>query len=368
LEKLLPNPQLNKIVLYKPGKSIDEVQKELGLKNVIKLASNENPFGTSPKVKESIIDFLNNIHRYPDPNCINLRKKLSEKLKVHFNEIIIGNGSDEIIELIFKAYINKGDEILSCFPTFSYYKIAAEQTFGTFREIPLNNYKFNLSGLANSINNKTKIIIICNPNNPTGTYVSKVELTSFLKSIPSNILVVLDEAYFEFFEKGKEVNGIVLIKEFKEKNIIVLRTFSKIYGLASLRIGYGISKIEIIENLNKVRQPFNVNGIAQIAAIAAIEDENFIVETYENNLKCKKILYEFFDKLKIFYLPSQTNFIFFDPEIDNELVFNELLKRGIIIRSLKSFGYKTALRISIGSEKETNLFLENFEKVYYYLR
>ena len=368
MNKLIPNPQLNYIASYKPGKSIDEVKKELGIKDVIKLASNENPFGTSIKVFKAITDYFYNIHRYPDPHCIKLKNVLSEKLNILKDEIIIGNGSDEIIEMIFKAYIGKEDEILTCFPTFQYYKIAASQTFGEFREIPLKEYKFDIQGLLSSINKNTKIIILCNPNNPTGTYIDSKSLKNFIKELPERILLIIDEAYFEFFEKDKIVDGVKFIKLFPEKNIIILRTFSKIYGLASLRLGYGISKIEIIENLNKVRQPFNVNGVAQVAGIAALEDEDFFIKTYENNLKCKKILYNFFEKLNVFYLPSQANFIFFDPKIDNDLIFNELLKRGVIIRSLKSFGYETALRVSIGNEKEINLFLENFEKVYYNLK
>ena len=363
-----PNPQLNRIIEYKPGKSLEELQRELGISNAIKLASNENPFGASTKAIEAIKNFLNKIHIYPDSHCVNLREKLSKKLNVNFEEIIIGNGSDEIIELIFKAYIGKHDEILSCFPTFAYYKIAAQQTFGEYKEIPLKNYTFDLKNLLESINKKTKIIIICNPNNPTGTYVSNEELYKFLDKIPEHILVIIDEAYFEFFDKDKVVNGIKFIKKFPNKNIIILRTFSKIYGLAALRVGYGISKKEIISNLNKVRQPFNVNGVAQIAAFSALDDEDFLLKTYNNNLKCKKILYEFFQKHQIFYLPSQTNFIFFDPKIDNEKFFNEMLKRGVIIRSLRSFGYQTALRVSIGTEEEISIFLENFEKLYYYLK
>ena len=252
---LKPNPQLKNIISYKPGKSVEELQKELGIKKAIKLASNENPFGTSQRVREAIKNYLKNIHIYPDSHCVSLKEKLSSKLNVDYSQIIIGNGSDEVIELIFKAYIDKNDEILTCYPTFQYYKIAAQQTFGTFKEIPLKNYCFDLKGLLDSIDKKTKIIIICNPNNPTGTYIENKQLYDFVKKIPENVLLIIDEAYFEFFEKDKIVDGVEFVKNFSEKNIIILRTFSKIYGLASLRIGYGISKPEIINNLNKVRQP-----------------------------------------------------------------------------------------------------------------
>ncbi len=358
---LKPNNYLERIIPYKPGKSLEEVQKKLKLKKVIKLASNENPFGPSPKALELIKKYLNSIHRYPDSNCLKLREKLSINLKTDLEEIIVGNGSDEILDLVFKAYIKEKDEILTCSPTFQYYKISAYQTPGDFREIPLKDYTFDCDSLLNSIKENTKIIIICNPNNPTGTYIPYDSLKEFIKNLPENVLLIIDEAYFEFYEKDKTVNSIDFVKIFPEKSILVLRTFSKIYGLASLRIGYGIGKKEIINNLNKVRQPFNVNGIAQIAAIGALEDKDFLELTYNNNLENKKILYNFFKELNIFYLPTQTNFIFFDPGVDNNKIFNELLKYGVIIRSLKSFGYKTALRISIGTKEEIELFMEKFK-------
>jgi len=363
-----PNPYLNQIELYKPGKSIDEVKKNFNLKKIVKLASNENPFGISEKVKEVILKNLNELHRYPDGNCIELREKLSEKLNVDIDEIIVGNGSDEIIDLTIKAYCNRKDEVLSCYPTFSYYRISAKAFGIKFREIPLANFKFDLIGLLKNITEKTKIIFICNPNNPTGTYLTFKELSEFIDKLNDKILVVIDEAYFEFYEKEKIVNGIEFIKKFPEKNILILRTFSKIFGLAGLRVGYGISKKEIIENLYKVKSPFNVNKLAQVCAIQALEDRNFLKKVYENNLTQKKKLYKFFDSLNIDYLQSQTNFIFFDPKIDNELLFNELLKKGVIIRSLRSFGYSTAMRISIGLEDEIKFFIENFKNVYYYLK
>ncbi len=363
---VLPNKYLNDIQKYIPGKSIEEVKKEFNLKEVIKLASNENPFGFSKNVINAINKFSKNLNRYPDGYAKDLKEKLSKKLNIGISNLIIGNGSDEIIDLVIKAYLSKNDEVLTCFPTFSYYKISAKSFGVKFKEIPLKNYKFNVEGLLNSINPRTKLIIICNPNNPTGTFLNYDELTYLIENT-KNILILIDEAYFEFYDEDKKVDGVELIKRFKNKDIIILRTFSKIYGLAGLRIGYGISKREIIENLHKVKPPFNVNYLAQISAIEALEDESFITKVYKNNLICKKKLYDFFNSLKIFYLPSQANFVFFDPKIDNEIVFYELLKEGVIIRSLKSFGFETALRVSIGLESEINIFVEKFKKVFYKL-
>ena len=348
---------------YEPGKTIEEIKKEYKLDNIIKLASNENAFGTSPKAIQALKNFSEKAYLYADGSCSELKSKISEKYEISDENIVTGNGSNEIIELIYRTFTDKGDKIISCLPTFSFYKIAAETTFGEYINIPLKNYKFDLDAIEERIDNKTKIIIICNPNNPTGTIVEKDKLERFLKNVSNNVLVVLDEAYIDFACKDKVFNTIEFLKENNEKNIIVLRTFSKIYGLAALRIGYGISNKWIISCLNRVRQPFNVNGFAQVAAIAALDDNDFLNKTLKGIEKGKKYIYREFENLGVEYLESSTNFIFFKLNYDNDLIFKKFLEKGVIIRSLKSFGYNNALRVTVGTEFENRRFIDTLKSI-----
>ena len=348
---------------YEPGKTIEEIKREYNLENIVKLASNENSFGTSPKAVEAIKNYAEKAYLYADGSCFKLKEKISKKLNISFEQLIIGNGSNEIIELILRTFIDKGDKIISCFPTFSFYRICAETTFGSYLDVPLLNYLFDLNKIYENIDSSTKVIIICNPNNPTGTVVGKNEFESFIDNIPDDLLVVLDEAYIEFVQENKRIDAVKLIEKYPNKNIIILRTFSKIYGLASLRIGYGISNEKIVNYLNRVRQPFNVNGFAQIAALAALEDSDFLEKTLNGVKKGKEYIYKEFNRLKIDYLESETNFIFFKLNYNNEEVFKKFLKKGIIIRSLKSFGYDNALRVTIGTMEENKKFIDELENI-----
>ncbi len=358
-----PAINIQKIEPYKAGLTIEEVKKKYNLKKIIKLASNENSFGPSPKVIEKLKNFSQKAYIYPDGNSSLLKEKISSNIGLKSYNIILGNGSNEIIELIYRTYLNSGDKIISCYPTFSFYKICASTTNAKFLEVPLLNYKFNLNGILNNIDNKVKIVIICNPNNPTGTIVENFELETFIKEMPDNVLIVLDEAYIEFVNKNKNLDSINIIKKYPEKSIIILRTFSKLYGLASLRIGYGISNKIIIDHLNRVRQPFNVNGFAQVAALEALNDieyANFVINKINEG---KKFIYSEMEKLNVDFIQSETNFIFFKLNRDNNYIFDEFLKRGVIIRSLKSFGYNKALRVTIGTQEENKIFIDVLKEI-----
>ncbi len=346
---------------YKPGKPIEEVQRELNLKEVIKLASNENPFGCSLFVKKAIEKEAVNINRYPDGRVFYLRKELSKFLSVNPDEIIFGNGSNEIIDLIGRTFLKEGDEVLSFKYSFVVYKLVTQLSGGIFKEVDVeDDLSRNLNKLLEAITPKTKIIFIDNPCNPTGFANLKEEMDDFIKKVPEDVIVVIDEAYFEYGKEHGLPNGIHYVFPInpeipKNKNVIVLRTFSKAYGLAGLRIGYGISKKEIIDILERVRQPFNVNHLAQIGAVEALKDQKFVDFSVSKNEKGKEQLYEGLERLNIHFYPTFGNFILFKIQNGDE-VYDRLLKKGIIVRP--AFGMENHLRVSIGTEQENKKFLE----------
>ena len=273
---------INSIKPYIPGKPIDEVKKELGLEDIIKVASNENPLGISPKARQSIIDNISECYRYPDGGCWRLREKLSSYLGVDKEEIIIGNGSNEIIEFIVKGFIEQGDSVLSSQYAFLVYPILTKVCNGEYIEAPAKNFRFDLEAISKRITRRTKIIFLANPNNPTGTYFTMSEFESFLENAPPHVVICLDEAYFDFVTASDCPNGL---NYFRRGNIVVLRTFSKAFGLAGFRVGYGVASKELISYFNKIRQPFNVNAVAQCAAFSVLDDADYI----ENS---KKIVQE----------------------------------------------------------------------------
>ena len=355
------NPKILNITPYQPGRPIEEVKRQLGLKEVIKLASNENPLGPSPMAVKAIKDALGKINRYPEGGCFYLRQALSKKLKVCPENLIFGNGSDELIDIIIKAFCREGEEILTSEVTFLEYKIIAQQNGRLARTVPLKDFKYDLSALRKNIGPKTRVIFIANPNNPTGSYVHKKEVEDFLLSLPENILVVFDEAYFEFVDQ-KDFPDVLKYIE-KGKNVMILRTFSKIYGLAGLRIGYGIAKKEFIRYLERCRQPFNVNLLAQAAAQAALSDADFVKKSKKIATEGKKYLYQSLKKIGIEYIPSATNFILLNLRQDGIEVFKKLLKQGVIVRDMYQYGLKNFIRVTIGTEKENRKFVVTLKKV-----
>ncbi|ACO04759.1 MAG TPA: histidinol-phosphate transaminase [Persephonella sp.] len=356
---------LKNIQTYKPGKPVEEVKRELGLKEVIKLASNENPFGCSLSVKRAVEREAVNINFYPDGGAYYLREALSDFHSVEPDQIIFGNGSNEIIDMIGRVFLSDGSEALAFEGSFVVYKLVTEISGGIFREIPLEcDLSRDLNKIFDYITERTKVIFIDNPCNPTGFANKKEEFESFLKDLPDNILLVLDEAYFEYAKEHGVPDGINYIRrinpDIPEKNIIVLRTFSKVYGLAGLRIGYGISNREIIEVLEKVRQPFNTNHLAQVAALEALKDQDFVRFSVEMNEKGKLQIYEGLERLDVHFIPSYGNFVMFKVD-DGERVYKELMKKGVIVRP--AFGFDNYLRVSIGREDQNKIFLEKLGEI-----
>jgi len=341
---------------YQGGKPIDELARELGLKNITKLASNENPLGVSPAVKEAVFNSLSSINRYPDGNCFELKKAIAEKLAVKPDMVSLGNGSNELLELIARVFVSKKtDEVIFSQYAFVVYPLVTQALGATAKVSPANNYGHDLNSMLSLISENTKLIFVANPNNPTGTLLSDDELHSFLNKVPNDISVVLDQAYFEYL--NIEDNAINWLKEFD--NLIITRSFSKAYGLAGLRVGYSVCSPLIADFINRVREPFNVNSTAQVAAIAALSDDDHLRDSVEVNTQGYEQLTNGFDSLKLKYIPSHANFI--AVEFNNAMnIYNNLLKEGVIVRPVEMSGY---LRISIGTADENDHLLSALKKV-----
>jgi len=348
---------------YIPGKPIEEVRREEGLREVIKLASNENCLGPSPRALDAIRKNLKNINRYPDSSSFYLRKKLARRLKVSEDSLIFGNGSDEIIGMAVRTFVNEGDECIIAKPTFLIYEIVSQAQNAKVKLVPLtDDLRHDLKNMKRNVTEKTKIVFIANPDNPTGTYVTKNELDEFLKGLPGGVIVFLDEAYFEFADHGYKdyPNGLDYLER---PGLIIARTFSKVYGLAGLRIGYGISNPEVISYMEKTREPFNVNSLAQAAALAALDDRAFLKKTLVHVGREKRFLYAAFKKMGLGYVKSATNFIVADVGQDSKAVFNKLLKAGVIVRDMKAWGFDSYIRVTIGTRKENRKFVEALRKI-----
>ncbi|MGI6435793.1 MAG: histidinol-phosphate transaminase [Syntrophomonadaceae bacterium] len=354
-------PQIFNLKEYVAGKPIAEVKRELGLDDVIKMASNENPLGPSPLAIQAVMEHLGEMHFYPDGSCRDLKEKLASRLQINPDCLIIGNGSDEILKLIATAFINPGDEVILPQPTFSEYEFCATVMGAVCRPVPLVNNTHDLTGMLGAINAKTKLIFICNPNNPTGTVVSAAALDEFMDRVPQDILVVIDEAYSEYVENPDYGSGQLLLG--KRPQTIILRTFSKLYGLAALRLGYGIGNPAIISALGRVKEPFNVNSLAQHAGMAALDDEKHIAQSLGLNRSGKDYLYQALAALGLAYTPTEANFIFVDTGQDAGQVFQGMLRLGVIIRSCDVFGCPTAIRVTIGTAEQNQRFVAALQSV-----
>ncbi len=340
--------QLKYIRAYQPGKPIEEVKRSLRLKEVYKLASYEIPF--SPfYISRAIKDELKNINRYPESSSFYLLHKLAANLKVNPGQLVFGNGSDELIVLALKAFLEKGDEVIVSYPTFLIYEIQAKIAGAKVLRVPAVSLRYDLKKIAQRTTSKTKIIFIANPDNPTGTYLTHREVEQFLNKISRQVLVFFDEAYFEFAPEDFP-RSLKFLQ--KRGNVIITRTFSKAYGLAGLRIGYGITTKEIAAVLNKIREPFNINRFAQVAALAALENKSFLDKVINYTKKEKEYLYEELAKRGISFIKSATNFILINWGLDAEKLYSYLLRKGIIIRPLESWGLAGYLRVTLGSHKE----------------
>jgi histidinol-phosphate aminotransferase len=347
------------LIPYAPGKPIEEVEREIGISNSIKLASNENPLGPSLQALEAMRQKLALLHLYPDGDCFYLKRGLTAKLNVTSEQLIFGNGSNEIIELAIRTFMRAGDEAVMACQAFVVYKLVVQAVGGISREVPLRNFTHDLEAMGAAIGPRTRIVFLANPNNPTGTIYRRASWEAFLKQVPSDVLIIVDEAYFEYVEAADYPNSLEYHQQ--GKALLTLRTFSKLYGLAGLRIGYGIADKEIISLMHRVRQPFNVNAPAQWGALAALDDREHVRRSLENNRQGLDYLSAEFARLGIEYVPSHANFILLRVG-QAEDVFNRLLAQGIIVRPMAGYQFPEYLRVTIGTMDENRKFLDGLKK------
>lgn len=358
--KQLARRNIASVASYVPGKPIEETKRQLRLKEIIKLASNENPLGVSPKAKEAMKKAISGVNRYPDSLGFYLKEKLAEFLRVNTGNVVLGNGSDELIDIVIKTFVEEDENIITSDVTFLEYEIIAKVNNRKITRVPLKYFKYDLEAIKRKIDKKTKLIFIANPNNPTGTYVTKYEFEDFLRNIPSGVIVVLDEAYEAFIDVDDFPSGI---NYFRKHNVIALKTFSKAYGLAGLRIGYALANQEFCASMEKVRQPFNTNSLAQAGALAALDDKDFLRRTKENNADGKIYFYRQLSGLGLSYPSSVANFILVDVGKDGVTVFKEMLNYGVIVRDMKQYGLKNFIRVTVGTKKENERFIKILKKV-----
>jgi histidinol-phosphate aminotransferase len=350
--KYLGRKGISDIKPYIPGKPVQEVKRELGLQDVIKLASNENPLGPSPLAMKAMREAVEHIHLYPDAESCELGNALSETLGVPADHLIFGNGGEEIITLIGKAFVNEGEPCVIPHPTFDAYETVVRIMGGVVCFSDLTEYRINLDDMARRIDEETKLVFICNPMNPTGTIVARDELNSFLGKIPPETLVVLDEAYCHFVSDPGYPDGIEYVR--RGTNVIVLRTFSKVYGLGGIRIGYGVSKPELIHLLRQVKEPFNVNVLAQVGALAALRDQEHLEKTVTLIHRERDFLYGELSGMGLKFIPTEANFIFINVGGDSTVLFQRMLERGIVVRPGTVWQLPHFIRLTIG-KREQNL-------------
>jgi histidinol-phosphate aminotransferase len=354
-------PGLANVPIYTPGKSIDSVRRQYQLDRIYKLASNENPLGASETVNTVLKDALNSLYRYPDAGGIALRSKLAEMHNRNIDNILLGNGSAELIDLICRAFVNAGDEVLTSEYSFEKYYISTLLMEGKPVHAKMENFTYDLRAMAEHITAKTKVIFIANPNNPTGTYVSADQLTAFIDLVPPGVIVVLDEAYYEYARQYADYpDGL----NFNQKNIIVLRTFSKAYGLAGLRMGYLLAPAALARQIAHTREAFNTNALGQLAALTALDDQAHIAQSIELNEAEKQRLYDAYEQMNIHYYPSATNFILIKVNPNGKALGDKLLEKGIIVRPLANYGLNHHIRVSIGLPQENDFFISALKAVY----
>lgn len=347
---------------YPPGKPIEEVQREYGIPCVIKLASNENLYGPSPRVLSALRQKLKQINYYPDANVYVLTQTLAKKLRVKPTNLIFGNGTDELILLIALTFLESSDNIVISKNAFIRYKMAAQVMGVPWKAVPMLNFCHNVEALLAAVDAQTRAIFLDNPNNPLGTCIGSKELEYLLQNLPQTVLLIVDEAYREFVSRRDYHHRSVEFLS-KHPNLVLLRTFSKVYGLAGLRIGYAIANEEVISAINRVRPPFNVNSLAQAAALAALDDDAYIKQVAKNIVAQRKWLSKELRKLGLKFLPSETNFITIEMNSDSTMIAESLMKKGIIVRPLAGFGLKNYIRVTIGKPEHNQAFLKALKEI-----
>lgn len=344
---------------YVPGKPIEELQRQYGVRDVIKLASNENPMGPSKAALAAVAKASKEMTRYPDGNGYALKMALAEKLQLAPEQITLGNGSNDVLELMARAFAGKGDEVVFSEHAFAVYPLATKAIGATGVAVPAKDYGHDLDAMFEAINSRTKLVFIANPNNPTGTWVEPAEILAFLEKVPEQVLVVLDEAYVEYLEQQDE--AVAWLQDYH--NLVITRTFSKAYGLAGLRIGYALSHPEVADLLNRIRQPFNANSLAQAAAVAALGDQAYLQQSRELNQAGMKQLIAGFEQMSLDYIPSKGNFITANVQTNAAEVYDDLLYEGVIVRPVAGYGLPQHLRVSIGTASENERFIEALANV-----
>ena len=363
----LATPGVQGLQPYVPGKPVSELEREYGIRNAVKLASNENPLGPSPAVLEALRGEFNDLARYPDGNGFVLKAALADKLGVEPDGITLGNGSNDVLELVARAFLTPQSSAVFSAHAFAVYPIVTQAIGARSRVVPAHDgsrgprFGHDLESMLKAITDDTRVVFVANPNNPTGTWVNKDSLRHFVECVPETVIAVIDEAYFEYVEEADYPNSMHWISEFP--NLLVTRTFSKAYGLAALRVGYGVSQSAVADILNRVRQPFNVNSFSQVAAVAALKDNAHLAESVRVNRDGMQQLVQGLDALKLDYIPSAGNFISVDVGRNPGQVYNALLREGVIVRPVDNYGMPGYLRVSIGLEKENQRFLESLEQV-----
>ena len=357
--KKLVNKVIDVLSPYEPGKPIEDLERELGIKNAVKLASNENPVGPSPKIVESIEKIVKETHRYPDGNATRLKAKISRKFNILENQVTVGNGSNDIIEFVARSFLGPNDSAVYSEHAFAVYPLVVRAVGAMGIEVPAKNFSHDLEAMLDSIEENTKLIFIANPNNPTGSFIEQSELLNFLEKVPEEIIVLLDQAYFDYSSFETSDLEFDVLERFP--NLVISRSFSKAYGLAGFRVGYSVSSIEIADYLNRVRQPFNANSLALYAAEIALDDDQFIKKCLELNFEQKQILFNGLQASGFECLPSRANFISFDCGEDSNDAFNKLLLEGVIVRSLRVYKMPNFLRVSVGLPEENLTFLEKIK-------
>ena len=346
---------------YVPGKPLDALEREYGISDSVKLASNENPLGPSPKALAAIEQSLADLHRYPDGAGHRLTRKIADTNGVSPANVVIGNGSDDIIALLVRALVRPGDRVIVPHPSFLMYKITAIAAGAEVDAVSLKALTIDLDTMAERVTTDTRLVFVCNPNNPTGSVVTRKDFDVFMARLPDDVVVVVDEAYIEFTRnpeclKTGQPSDLV-------RPLVTLRTFSKVYGLAGLRVGYGIMPAELAEVLNRVRQPFNVNSMAQVAAAAALDDREFLHQTLDLVHRGLDDLYAALDKMGLTYFKTEANFFLIDVGQPADIVFENMLRQGVIVRSMRAYGFPTYIRINVGREEENRRFLRALERI-----
>jgi histidinol-phosphate aminotransferase len=357
----LANDHILGIAPYEPGKPVEELERELGIQNAIKLASNENPLPPSDRVQQAIIAALGHLNRYPDGSGFYLRQAVAKKLGFTPDQIMLGNGSNDLIELAVRSFMRSGDEAVVPHPSFVFYPMIVQAVGGVRVMVMLRDARLDLEAMARAITPQTKMVFIANPNNPTATIVTRDEVDHFMARVPEGTIVIFDEAYIEFAQGGDFPDALAYVRE--GRKALVLRTFSKANSLAGLRVGFMVGDADAIALMNRIRQPFNVNSLAQAAALAALEDETHVLECVRMNDAGKAFLYEEFKRLGVKYVPSRANFILVDVGRNAADIYQKLLHEGVIVRPLTSFGMETALRITIGTPEENRRLIKGLRAV-----